>query len=81
MNTLRMRFQRLIVDMSRALASSCKIKLQHFVISMQFTTYPQGMPNAREWIWNYMKDVHAFSEERYVIVGYIPIAELVTAAR
>lgn len=80
-NTLRTRFQRLIVDISRAVASSCKIKLQHFANSVQFVTYPQGMPNAREWIRNHMEDVHTFPEERYVIVGYISMTKLVTATR
>lgn len=47
-NTLKTRFQRLMVDISRAVVSSCKIKLQRFVIFVQFITYPQGMPNTGE---------------------------------
>lgn len=81
MNTLRMRFQRLMVDISRAVESSCNIKLQHFVIFVQSIAYPQSVPNAREWIWNYVKDVHALAEEWYVIVNYISMIELVSATR
>lgn len=80
-NTLKTRFQRVMVGISRAVASSCKTKLQRFVIFRRFITYPQGMPNTGEWIWNHMKNVHAFSKERYVIVGYIPTIEFVNATR